>query len=154
MGAYQGFSTGGETIGGMYTKPATLPFPFWLYYFNIGDVEAAAKRVEAGGGEIVYGPTAVPGGAWIVHCMDPQGAIFALLDKRSRKVGYVYFERGRAPRLRRYAEPPVVSQFENSDFDPKRKFSVSRRRFAWREERAFPSMVGTRQFDPERALRN
>ncbi len=93
MGAYQGFSTGGETIGGMYTKPATLPLPFWLYYFNIGDVEAAAKRVEAGGGEIVYGPTAVPGGAWIVHCMDPQGAIFALLDKRSRKVGYVYFER-------------------------------------------------------------
>jgi uncharacterized protein len=36
----------------------------------------------------------VPGGAWIVHCTDPQGAIFALLDRRIRKaVGYVYFER-------------------------------------------------------------
>ena len=89
MGTYQKFSVGGETIGGMFTKPPTLPLPFWLYYFNIGDVEGAAKRVEAGGGQILYGPTAVPGGAWIVHCTDPQGAIFALLDKRRRKViGY------------------------------------------------------------------
>ena len=94
MGAYQGFSAGGETIGGMFTKPATLPLPFWLYYFNIGDIQAAAKRVEAGGGEILYGPTAVPGGALIVHCTDPQGAIFALLEKRSREaIGYLYFER-------------------------------------------------------------
>ena len=92
MGTYQGFSAGGETIGGMFTKPATLPLPFWLYYFNIDDVQAAAKRVEAGGGQILYGPTAVPGGAWIVHCTDPQGAIFALLDRRSRKA-IVSFER-------------------------------------------------------------
>ena len=94
MGAYQEFSAGGETIGGMFTKPATLPVPFWLYYFNIDDIQAAAKRVEAGGGQILYGPTEVPGGAWIVHCTDPEGAIFALLDRRGRKaIGYFYFER-------------------------------------------------------------
>jgi hypothetical protein len=94
MGKYQEFSAGGETIGGMFSKPDTLPLPFWLYYFNIDDIQAAAKRVEAGGGQIVYGPTAVPGGAWIVHCTDPQGAIFALLDRRGRKaIGYFYFER-------------------------------------------------------------
>jgi uncharacterized protein len=94
MGAYQEFSAGGETIGGMFTKPATLPVPFWLYYFNIDDIRAAAKRVEARGGQIVYGPTEVPGGAWIVHCTDPEGAIFALLDRRGRKaIGYFYFER-------------------------------------------------------------
>ncbi len=87
MGTYQRFSVGGETIGGMFTKPATLPFPFWLYYFNVGDIEAAAKRVEAGGGQILYGPTAVPGGPRIIHCTDPQGAIFALLDRR-KAVGY------------------------------------------------------------------
>jgi uncharacterized protein len=98
MGAYQGFSAGGEMIGGMFTKSAELPLPFWLYYFNTDDIQAAAKRVEAGGGQILYGPTAVPGGAWIVHCTDPQGAIFALLDRQSRKpIGYFYFERG-APR--------------------------------------------------------
>jgi hypothetical protein len=89
MGTYQQFSAEGETVGGMFTKPATLPLPFWLYYFNVGDVEAAAKRVEAGGGQILYGPIDVPGGAWIVHCMDPQGAVFALLDRRRRKaIGY------------------------------------------------------------------
>ncbi len=96
MGAYQGFSAGGEPIGGMFTKPATLPLPFWLYYFNIDDIEAAAKRVEAGGGQILYGPTAVPGGPRIVHCTDPQGALFALLDRRRRKA-IVSFER-MAPR--------------------------------------------------------
>jgi predicted enzyme related to lactoylglutathione lyase len=92
MGTYQGFSAGGEPIGGMFTKPATLPLPFWLYYFNIIDIQAAAKRVEAGGGQILYGPTEVPGGTWIVHCTDPQGAIFALMDRRSRKA-IVSFER-------------------------------------------------------------
>jgi hypothetical protein len=89
FGTYQQFSVDGETLGGMLTKPAALPFPFWLYYFNVDDVETAAQRVEAGGGQILYGPTAVPGGAWIVHCTDPQGATFALLDRRKRKgVGY------------------------------------------------------------------
>jgi predicted enzyme related to lactoylglutathione lyase len=92
MGTYQRFSAGRETIGGMFTKPATLPLPFWLYYFNTDDVDAAAKRVQAGGGEILYGPTQPPGGAWIVHCTDPQGALFGLLNRRSRKA-IVYFER-------------------------------------------------------------
>lgn len=89
IGTYQQFSADGETLGGMLTKPLALPFPFWLYYFNVDDVETAAERVEVGGGQILYGPTAVPGGAWIVHCSDPLGAIFALLDRRKRKAaGY------------------------------------------------------------------
>ena len=92
MGAYQEFTAGGEPIGGMFTKPATLRLPFWLYYLNVDDIGAAAKRVEAGGGQILYGPTEVPGGAWIVHCTDPQGALFALLDRRRRKA-IVSFER-------------------------------------------------------------
>jgi uncharacterized protein len=85
MGAYQQFSAGGKTIGGMFSKPPDLPLPFWLYYFNVAGIEAAVKRVEACGGHILYGPTAVPGGAWIAHCTDSQGAIFALLDRRIRK---------------------------------------------------------------------
>jgi uncharacterized protein len=84
-GKYQQFATGGDTLGAMSTKPETLSLPFWLYYFNVGDIEIAAKRVKDRGGEILYGPIAVPGGSWIVHCKDPQGAIFGLLDRRSRK---------------------------------------------------------------------
>ena len=89
MGTYQEFSAAGQTIGGMFTKPPTLPYPFWLYYFNVADIEAAAQRVEASAGEILYGPTEVPGGSMILHCTDPQGAVFALLSRPVRKpVGY------------------------------------------------------------------
>jgi uncharacterized protein len=89
MGAYQLFSTGGPTIGGIFTKPPTEPVPFWLYYFNVGDIEVAAKRVQAGGGQILNGPMEVPDGGWIVHCTDPQDAMFALVGKRgSRTVGF------------------------------------------------------------------
>jgi uncharacterized protein len=92
VGTYQLFSAAGQTIGGMFTKPAMVPVPFWLYYFNIGDVDAAVKRVKAGGGQILEGPIEVPGGRWIVQCVDPQGAIFALVGKRSHN-GIGYFER-------------------------------------------------------------
>jgi len=82
-GAYQLFSVGGQTIGGVMTKPATVPDPFWLYYFNVGDIDAAADRVKAEGGTILTGPIEVPDGGWIVQCTDPQDAIFALVGRRS-----------------------------------------------------------------------
>jgi predicted enzyme related to lactoylglutathione lyase len=81
-GTYQLFSIAGRTIGGMRTKPAIAPETFWLYYFNVGDIDAAARRVTAGGGHIVHDPMEVRGGRWIVQCMDPQGALFALQGKR------------------------------------------------------------------------
>ena len=56
-----------------------------LYYFNVDDVDAAAKRVRVAGGQILDGPVEVPSGGWIAHCSDPQGAVFALLGKRSYK---------------------------------------------------------------------
>jgi hypothetical protein len=78
------FSAGGQTIGGMFTKGPIEPVPFWLFYFNIGDIDAAAERVKSGGGQIMAGPLEMPGGSWIVRCTDPQGAVFALQGKRSR----------------------------------------------------------------------
>ena len=103
MGPYQLFSAGGETIGGMFTKPATEPVPFWLYYFNVGDIDVAMRRVRAGRGEIVHGPIEVRGGRWMAQCTDPQGAIFALVGKRSHN-GIGYFERV-ASRNRRGQNP-------------------------------------------------
>jgi predicted enzyme related to lactoylglutathione lyase len=82
MGVYQLFSAGGPAIGGMFTKTPMIPVPFWLYYFNVGDIDAAATRVTAGGGEILTGPMQVPGGSWIVQCRDSQGALFALVGTR------------------------------------------------------------------------
>jgi uncharacterized protein len=88
-GMYQPFSAGGQTIGGMFTKPPTVPVPFWLYYFNTSDIDAAVERVKAGGGAILEGPVEVPGGGRVARCTDPQGAMFALTGKRSDKaIGY------------------------------------------------------------------
>lgn len=79
-GTYQQFSAGAEAIGAMFTKPEASQISLWLYYFNVGDLSEAAKRVKTGGGQILYGPVAVPGGARILRCADPQGAVFALID--------------------------------------------------------------------------
>jgi predicted enzyme related to lactoylglutathione lyase len=89
---YQPFSAGGQMIGGMFTKPATVPDPFWLYYFNTDDVDAAAQRVAGGGGQVLEGPLETAGGSWVIQCADPQGVPFALEGPRkSRAPGY--FER-------------------------------------------------------------
>jgi predicted enzyme related to lactoylglutathione lyase len=92
IGTYQPFSADGQTIGGMFTKPPTVPVPFWLYYFKVSDIDAAAKRVKIRSGQVLHGPIEVPGGGWIVQCADPQGAVFALVGKRSHN-GIGFFKR-------------------------------------------------------------
>jgi predicted enzyme related to lactoylglutathione lyase len=82
MGIYQMFATGGETVGGMMTKPPQIPAPCWLYYFNVDGIDAAVARVQAGDGGILSGPMEVPGGHWIAQCRDPQGAVFCLVAPR------------------------------------------------------------------------
>jgi hypothetical protein len=72
----------------MYNKPPLCPAPLWLYYFNVRDINAAAERVTAGGGDILEGPVEVPNGNWIVRCADPQGAMFALEGKPYRGIGH------------------------------------------------------------------
>jgi predicted enzyme related to lactoylglutathione lyase len=79
MGVYQIFATGGDPVGGMMTKTPQTPHPFWLYYFNVDAIDAAAARVREAGGQIVNGPMEVPGNMWVVQCLDPQGAMFAML---------------------------------------------------------------------------
>lgn len=82
-GTYQLLSAGGQIIGGVFNKRALEPIPFWLYYFNVDDIDSAAERVRAGSGRIFEGPLELPDGSWIVRCVDPQGAMFALLGARN-----------------------------------------------------------------------
>jgi len=79
MGTYQLFAAGGAPVGGMMTKPEVVPVPNWGYYINVEAIDAAVGRVKAGGGSILIGPREVPGGQWIVQCLDPQGGYFALV---------------------------------------------------------------------------
>src|SRR6266567_2602774 len=54
--SYHMFAAGGRTIGGMFTKLPKVPVPFWLYYFNVGDIDMALRRVQEAGGQVVFGP--------------------------------------------------------------------------------------------------
>jgi uncharacterized protein len=82
MGVYQIFATGGAPCGGMMTKTPETPAPTWRYYFNVDAIDGAATRAKDAGGQIVNGPMEVPGGSWIVHCIDPQGATFAMVGPK------------------------------------------------------------------------
>ena len=57
---------------------ADLP-PQWLVYVTVADVEAAASRCRALGGEIVTGPKDLGGGRLCV-IRDPAGAVMALWE--------------------------------------------------------------------------
>ncbi len=80
--SYQPFAVDGRTIGGVFNKLPRAPLPFWLYYFNVPDLDAAHAAVRAGGGRVVQGPLELTAGHWISRCIDPQGAMFALQGKR------------------------------------------------------------------------
>ncbi len=83
MGKYRLFSTGsGQAEGGIMTKMADTPTPYWTFYFNVDGVEAAMARVNAAGGKVLMGPHQVPGGMWIAYIADPQGAMFGVLSAK------------------------------------------------------------------------
>ena len=79
-GTYQIFSMGDGPAGGIFTE--SVPMPFWLYYFNVEGIEAALERVKTDGGQVLLGPAPVPGGNLIAQCLDPQGALFALVEPK------------------------------------------------------------------------
>jgi hypothetical protein len=82
MGIYQLFSIKDVPAGAMFNSPAAQAARYWLYYFIVGDIDAAGKRLTDGGGKIMQGPMQVPGGDWIIQAADPQGAAFALVGQR------------------------------------------------------------------------
>lgn len=79
MGTYQIFASGDAQSGGMMTKVEADSRPFWLYYFNVAEIDAAVARVKDAGGQVVHGPQQVPGGSWIAQGIDPQGVLFAMV---------------------------------------------------------------------------
>ena len=79
---YWGIWNGPGLNGGMMPLPPGAPAPpHWLLYFATADLDGSAARVGELGGKVVVPPMPVPGGR-ISVVMDPQGAIFGLLDGR------------------------------------------------------------------------
>jgi predicted enzyme related to lactoylglutathione lyase len=82
--SYQLFAAGERAMGGMFNKIASAPVPFWLYYFEVADLDLAMRAVSAEGGQITKGPIQLWDDIWIAHCLDPQGAMFALQGQRTK----------------------------------------------------------------------
>ena len=86
MGKYYMFNRPHGMIGGMMNKPpemANIP-PNWQIYFRVPNINAAVDRIKANGGQILNGPMEVPGGDWVLNAMDPQGAAFALHQRKAK----------------------------------------------------------------------
>jgi len=82
LGKYE-FLRHGETIGAVMPKPPQAPAAGWNYYFRVDDIDRAVDAIGANGGTVVHGPQEVPGGDFSLNAVDPQGAMFALVGKRS-----------------------------------------------------------------------
>jgi predicted enzyme related to lactoylglutathione lyase len=78
-GVYQLFAAGAEPVGGMMTRMPETPATFWLFYFNVEAIDAATAAATAGGARVINGPMEVPGPMYVVQCLDPQGAMFAMV---------------------------------------------------------------------------
>ena len=83
MGLYEMLGVGDYVLGAVMRKPAEMPVSMWVYYFRVPDIDRAAEYTTANGGQVINGPMEVPGGEHIIQGMDPQGAMFALIGKRT-----------------------------------------------------------------------
>lgn len=81
MGVYQTWKSGAQG-GGMMTKMPDTPSPFWLYYVSVESIGAALDRVKSNGGKVILEPHPVPGGSFITQCLDPEGAMFAMVSQK------------------------------------------------------------------------
>ncbi len=84
MGPYQMFGHQGFTLGGMFKKAPDMPGPAaWTLYIRVPEITKAVDLVKENGGQVLRGPHEVPGGDWILTCQDPQGAVFALHQRKA-----------------------------------------------------------------------
>ena len=83
LGTYQMYGRNGLVLGGMFNKPPEMPVAAWVYYVRVDDVNRAVEAVKKQGGQVIQGPMEVPRGDWIAQCLDPQGAMFAVHEKRA-----------------------------------------------------------------------
>lgn len=82
MGLYEMMRQHDYLIGAIMKKPDDVPVPMWVYYFRVADIEQAAGYISENQGRVLNGPMQIPGGEYILHGLDPQGAMFALIGKR------------------------------------------------------------------------
>lgn len=82
MGAYE-FIRHNGVIGAIMPKPEEMPVTAWSYYFRVADIDTAHKLITDNGGQVLFGPDAIPGDEFIIKGIDPQGAVFSIVGART-----------------------------------------------------------------------
>jgi uncharacterized protein len=82
LGKYE-FLRHGFMLGAVMPKMPQQQVPAWTYYFRVPDIDAAMVTIKESGGNILQGPDEIPGGEFSLNVIDPQGAAFGLVGKRS-----------------------------------------------------------------------
>ena len=67
-----------DAIGAIMPAGPGVP-PMWGFYFRVADIDDAKAKVEAGGGQVLFGPMEVPGGEWVFNALDPEGVPFGVV---------------------------------------------------------------------------
>jgi predicted enzyme related to lactoylglutathione lyase len=83
---YTEFLVGDESIAGAWEMNTNVPAGapnFWLVYFGVDDVDAAARKAVELGGRQLNEPQDFPGGRFAI-VNDPQGATFGLMQTEPR----------------------------------------------------------------------
>ena len=78
MGDYQFIEQDGRMIGAMFAPGDRQPA--WRFCFRTADLQRSIDAVNEGGGQVLFGPTEVPGGGRIIQATDPDGAFFMVIE--------------------------------------------------------------------------
>ena len=82
MGDYCFIDHHGQCLGAVMQKPDSIARSGWRMYFRVPDIDTARDAIASAGGTVQSEPHEVPGGDWVVHALDPQGAFFGLVGQR------------------------------------------------------------------------
>ena len=83
---YTEFSNQGKPGVGMMEMPKQMPpqVPsYWMPYFQVDDATAASRKAKGLGGTAMMGPQDIPGTGRFAILTDPQGAMFAVFQRRA-----------------------------------------------------------------------
>jgi len=80
---YQMFKAGETNAAGMMAMPPEMPKevpPHWMAYITVDDIDAAVGKVQKLGGQVLFGPQAVPTLGRFATIQDPTGAVVSLIQ--------------------------------------------------------------------------
>jgi len=77
---YTEFQLDGKSFAGLLAMKPDMEHvpPHWLIYFTVTNCDAALETAKSLGGEVLFGPFAVPDVGNIAVIKDPQGAVFGI----------------------------------------------------------------------------